>query len=455
MRTGEPQFVPDIRRDSRFGYPDHACAAGWVSMLGYPIKLAGHTRGVIEVFTFEHHNFGQAELDTVRRLADMAGITIENTSRLRESEKLADVAQTLSAIPDFDRAMQVIVKSAQDLTGADSSTIVLLEEQTDSFIVGKRIPPEGPPSVIPRDEGGLTREIIKAGKPIKVDDTKRDSRVSAALVREGIRSVVGVRVQMADESIGVLFVDGRRETQFTEHDVRALQILADQASVALGWRRLLLKPWSEIEQTTSQLFHLDSVLDNICCEIHSSLDFEFVAVQLKRSEENVVETALGFGIAEAWSGLAKHYLDEDPELQDIQTDIVRADPPRMEILAGWDKRFDKWIYDEYHHERLIRVFAPIVLVRDVRGKIVEDGFKYCQWEVMVEEEHDERRRIVLEMRLSDLLPGNGEPMIEFLGTVEAGYRDPQRRISPEQARELARLVAGRALDVDACCYPMC
>ena len=232
IQTGEPQFIYDLHSDSRFHYPNHARQAGWASMLGFPIKFGEQTRGVIEVFAFEPHHFNQTELETLRRLADMAGITIGNTYRSRMAEKLADVTQMLSATPDFDRARQVIVESAYDLTGADRSDIVLLNKQTNSFIMGHSIPPRQPsPENSPRQQGGLKRHIIERGEPIKIDDTTRDPRVREAMVREGIRSLIGVRVQIEDETIGVLYVYGLRANQFTEYDVRVLQTLADHSKM--------------------------------------------------------------------------------------------------------------------------------------------------------------------------------------------------------------------------------
>ena len=136
-------------------------------MLCYPISFRGQSRGVIEAFTFEPHNFSQAERETFRRLAHMAGVTIEHAAHSRESYEFADVARALSAAPDFDRAMQVIIESARKITNASSSTIVLFDERKNIFSIGSHTPPDGQPPTLYTSEGGLTTEIIENGEPVK------------------------------------------------------------------------------------------------------------------------------------------------------------------------------------------------------------------------------------------------------------------------------------------------
>jgi GAF domain-containing protein len=139
VETGKAQIIYRIDQDNSFSYPPYMRQAGWTSVLTYPIRFRGQIHGVIEVLSAHPRKFDQGEIDTLRRLAELGSLTIEYTYQSRKSQKLALVVNTLSATPDFGRAMQVIVDSARELTNADSSTIFLLETRTNSLLwVGAR-----------------------------------------------------------------------------------------------------------------------------------------------------------------------------------------------------------------------------------------------------------------------------------------------------------------------------
>jgi hypothetical protein len=118
----------------------------------------------------------------------------------------------------------------------------------------------------------------------------------------------------------------------------------------------------EIENANSELSKLDATLAKICSEIKDACGFDFVAIQLKNKEEQTIETVYGIGLSSGWSGLAKHTLQGDRELWDIQAHIVMHNPPRIEVIAGRDRRFDEYIFSKFKHEDQVRVFAPIILV---------------------------------------------------------------------------------------------
>jgi GAF domain-containing protein len=218
-------------------------------------------------------------------------------------------------------------------------------------------------------------------------------------------------------------------------------------------RGLTLELSDEIVQATSELFRLEDILADVCKEIQSSLRFEFVGIQLIRPEERIIETVYETGIMATWSGRARHYLEGDPNLRDIQADIALASPPRIEIISGWDKRFDRWIYNQFGHAQFARVFVPIVLVRDQKGGVHDDWFDHYRWEVLIDEEATEGRHTVIELHLSGLDHEGDEAAVEIIATVEAGYHTPGTHISVQTATALAKLVAERALQIRKALLP--
>lgn len=202
----------------------------------------------------------------------------------------------------------------------------------------------------------------------------------------------------------------------------------------------LLETDEKIAQATSDLVGLEKILEDVCREVQDLLGFDFVGISLVMPEQDTIESVYGTGIASRWVDQAKHYVNADPDLRDIQAHIIKTCD--TEIISGWDKRFDRWVYERFNHDRLTRIFTPIFLVYDEQGKVVEDWFQYYEWDKNFVADKGEGNNRVIRMKT---LPTASLP--EVIGTLEAGYENPKKPITDEQATLLAQLIGRRALDI--------
>lgn len=191
------------------------------------------------------------------------------------------------------------------------------------------------------------------GESIRINDAGTDGRVRKGLVESGVRSLIGVPINRQAETIGILFVNSLRQAHFTPGDISLLEVVAGQVSAGLGWAHRLLTPMDEVEQTIARLFTLEDTLRNLCERIRAETGFDYVAVQLVRPEERTIETVFGTSDMD-WTGIAKHAMDTKKELRDIQVDMVRSHPRRIEVIHGPNPRFDKWIYEHWDHRDYVR-----------------------------------------------------------------------------------------------------
>jgi signal transduction histidine kinase len=208
----------------------------------------------------------------------------------------------------------------------------------------------------------------------------------------------------------------------------------------------ILEAENQIEQATSKLFRLESILEEVCHQIQS-LGYEFVGISLIFPERNTIEAVYGSGIAAKWSSRAKHYLEKASISRDIQADIVATQ--RTEVISGWDDRFDRWIYKEFNHDQVTRVFTPILLLQDEDGRLIEAWSEQCEWKRIESEfsqNTNEGIHHAFEMSLSDL-PGGGERRVQIIGTIEAGYRTAHKDITSEEVNALISCVAQQALEI--------
>jgi signal transduction histidine kinase len=206
----------------------------------------------------------------------------------------------------------------------------------------------------------------------------------------------------------------------------------------------------------TQLFGLDRVLKEVSDEIKSSFGFDFVAVQLVRLTSRIIETAYGSDIAAEWSGVARHYLDEDPRLQDIQVAIAQARPPLIEIIAGWDpkKRLDRWIFDTFGHAELVRLFLPVIVIHDQNGELVGDWFTQAKWEVGERNLESTGWHVPTRLHLPEKTSDGRALYADVIGTIEAGYRGTKGRVKlkhddvlMKQAKELTEQVSRHAIRI--------
>ena len=255
--------------------------------------------------------------------------------------------------------------------------------------------------------------------------------------KAGTRSIIGVPVQVGSEKSAVLYVTSRQAHVFGDHDVDLLRDLAGHTAAALQ-RVQLLDALKQIERASSRIFEVDNVTQDFLRET-CSLGFDFGAVQLIDRATGTISTVQGIGIAQAWNGLAKHRLNG--EEKDIQADV--SGNLTIEIISGWDPRFDRWIYNQFNHHRLIRIFAPIFLVRDENGELHPPTLEYYDWG------HPEKIQSpegsALRIKPSSILQTKQKSYLEVIGTIEAGYPIAQRNdIPPEEARNLFHLICGKA-----------
>ena len=231
---------------------------------------------------------------------------------------------------------------------------------------------------------------------------------------------------------------------------------------------------NRIEEAILNICEFKKTIREICTEIKDEFNAKFVNIQLVRPEAGVIETVdgvMGEGtIPEDWLGLARHYLEPDPKLQDIQATIART--CQTEIIAGWDKQghFDKWIYREYEHYDFIRVFTPIIVIQDEKKIVDKNWFENKSIRLSATYEHtdlewfkdlsqretlhrDEKQilrcgqHVIAQLHLPKEYAGR---LVKVIGTVEVGY-DKREWHDPIQlnpmVNELVKLVGKKALKI--------
>jgi signal transduction histidine kinase len=258
------------------------------------------------------------------------------------------------------------------------------------------------------DETGPLAEAARTGNFWRGAAAQQPAmRAHCPTVAEELIFPIGVGNGPHQAVLGLLVI-GFRARSFHERLLAEYQEFIDsllaQARPMLAYARRLDELLA-LQKTGKEVAHsldLDEVLNSILQTVVDTLGFEFATISLVDEDRRLIRSDRGINVPRGWLEMSVHPLDS----ADIQADIVRSG--RMQVITGWDDRFDRRIWEQFKHGDLIRVFTPI------------------------------------EVAASD-----GERGTRVIGTIEAGYHLATRRdISSDQLRMLEAFKDQAALAIE-------
>lgn len=258
------QVVNDVRRDTRELYYPHQSFPNTRSELSMPLLLGDKLLGVLDVQSTQPYAFSEDDVETLRAIVPHLAVALDNAQNIAHAEGLSVILQTIAqrllSHYELDLVLEEAVRVALDVLQAD--TVVLYPHNPRS---GEIIEPivEGHVETFvataaeimnPECESAVQR-MLKLGKPQFINHVDQDAifvatpdtvsskhtpsftqreqiRASAALpLRIGVSNGDAVDVEMA--SLGILFINYRRERLFTKEYQQWCIALADLMALAI------------------------------------------------------------------------------------------------------------------------------------------------------------------------------------------------------------------------------
>ncbi len=158
------------------------------------------------------------------------------------------------------------------------------------------------------------------------------------------------------------------ERQRLRRDNQRLHRLAQQE---LQERRQAENRLQQLYQTSRALassLDEESAVRILLQAIHQTLGCEHVLLSMVDEQQGMIGIRHGiwegqFDVFPAWFEMSRYPLD-DP---DIIADVARSGC--IEIIDKWDDRFNRQIWEQFGHERLLRIFMPIKMKNRALGVI--------------------------------------------------------------------------------------
>jgi len=242
VQSKKPVFIPDVLLEPRWmRFPK----IDWIrSILILPIVQTDRVLGVLRLNFDMPERFTEDDVERLTPFVHGAAIALTNMrlfeAERRRSEELEILHQASLQVTSSLKLSSVLIaiqKYAIKLGSDILNTHIFLydDEQLEfggALWAGER---QRFPYSEPRPEG-LTYTVARTGKRIVIADVKQESDFFRNW--KGGGAIVGLPLRWGDEVVGVMNVAYTNPHIFADQELRMLELLADQAAVAIKNTRL-------------------------------------------------------------------------------------------------------------------------------------------------------------------------------------------------------------------------
>ncbi|MCB0155128.1 MAG: SpoIIE family protein phosphatase [Anaerolineae bacterium] len=227
--------------------------AGLVVHASAPLRSGETVLGILNVAACDWEAFTPESLVLLANVGSQMGVTLERArlfellqeQRIHEQAALLDFSRQLLSHPELDDLMAYLVEAVRSLLQVDACALVLPADTPhhlafyaasgwydDPVEAGRRVPADE------RSGSGL---VMRTQTPLLVEDLQVNDPtpwIADWFRAEGFRGHFIVPLVAEDQSIGVLNINTRQPRMLDGHELRFLQLMANQAAIALENARL-------------------------------------------------------------------------------------------------------------------------------------------------------------------------------------------------------------------------
>ncbi|HEY8170958.1 MAG TPA: GAF domain-containing protein [Candidatus Limnocylindria bacterium] len=288
-------------------------------------------------------SFTEVDFEVVQLFAGQAAVAIANArlyerlrNRVDAQRALAEIAAQIAALHEPQTVLERAVADAARLLDADRAQINLLGERGDQLerpIAAAPVPPSPDDVVVPLGSGiagmaAAERRVRWTGDYLSDSEFPHDPG-DARIEAQDIHSMMSAPLLGPDRLIGTITIQAVERNAFGAEDAELLQLLADQAAIALTNARL----YAEVEESERRYRHLVDNSPDIVWSVDADGKFTFFSDSLEsrtgwKPEQLIGRpfTTLAGGESQAGTIAAWEMLRENPEHeQRIRLDLPLAD----------------------------------------------------------------------------------------------------------------------------------
>ena len=275
VQSDRPLVTSDVRHDARLTVSEFR-DEGVQAMALAPMHARGKAIGVLSVMNYTPRRFTDDDVSILCAIADQVGVAVENAQLYQAEQKQRRLAEALRQITsvfnstlDLETVLELIVDQLKNVVPHDSASLLLNESGHFRPVMAHGYPTQ-PDRFAFTSYSDLptTRRIITTRQPVYIPDTQAEPTWMAFTQPDPIRSWIGVPLlnKGKDQVLGILGVDNYKANAYTDEDIRAAFVFADQAAVAIENARL----YAESQRRAEHM----AILNSVSATVSQSLDLE-------------------------------------------------------------------------------------------------------------------------------------------------------------------------------------
>lgn len=242
--TGQTQLANDVLSN-----PNYIRApGGWDpgSEISLPLKSGGRVLGVLDVEAEQKNAFRPDDVQVLETLADQVVVILEKArlfeGERRRAERLATlngIGRLITASLSMEEMLRTAVEAIQTRMQFPSISVFLINpDSPDTLVLQARSGASVSTGALGYRQPiarGLLGRAARTRRPVLVNDVATDPDY-IPIPNTQHRAELAIPIQVAERLLGVLNIEDERP--FTDEDVTAFQIVADQLAVAIDNTRL-------------------------------------------------------------------------------------------------------------------------------------------------------------------------------------------------------------------------
>ncbi|HEX5223874.1 MAG TPA: SpoIIE family protein phosphatase [Solirubrobacteraceae bacterium] len=176
----------------------------------------------------EHYSTSQLHEESELGASELA----VSSARLAHLQSIADSALGYMSLEEM---LSELLERIRGGLGADTAAILLLDEDRDVLLAraARGLEEEVRQGVQVPLARGFAGRVAAERRPIVIEDLDHADVVNPILRQKGIRSMLGVPVQVEGRVIGVMHIGTLRRRDFDGDDIALLQLAADRAALGI------------------------------------------------------------------------------------------------------------------------------------------------------------------------------------------------------------------------------
>jgi len=255
--TGKTLLVNDTNKHPRFF---QLSGMATLSELAIPLKVGDQLIGVLNVDSDQLNRFDDSDVATLTTVANQlatslekARLFIETEQRANQLEALRKASLSVTSSLELSKVLNAILGATLELVPLEGAHVFIYAQEKLEF--GAVLWEDGrstTPYSTPRP-AGLTYTVAQQRQLIIVPDIQQHPLFTTA-PPEWHGSLAGFPLKIGQRIVGVMTVSHSEPSLFSESNLQALQLLADQAAIAIENARLYTQTQREIgeRQRTQQ-----------------------------------------------------------------------------------------------------------------------------------------------------------------------------------------------------------